>query len=77
MMKEVRELFGEKGDLSMMRVMSFLCVTGAIYVAVIGLGKPSVDYSGLSLLCSTFLAAAMGGKVAQKRLENESNVNKE
>lgn len=64
-----RELITENGKLSMMRVMSLLCCLTAIGIAVIGLNKPVVDYSGLSLLCSTFLTAAMGGKIMQKRLE--------
>ena len=53
----------------MMRVMSFLCCIAAIAIAIIGLNKPIVDYSGVSLLVSSFLTAAFGGKIMQKRIE--------
>ena len=66
----LKELFVESnGKLSAMRVMSMTCCLTAIGIAMYGISKPSTDYSGLSLLCSTFLTAAMGGKIMQKRLE--------
>lgn len=52
-----------------MRVMSLLCCSTAISIAIIGLYHPPVDYSGLSLLVGAFLASAFGGKIAQKRIE--------
>lgn len=53
----------------MMRVMSLLCCATAVVLAVLGLYKQTVDYSGLSLLVGAFLASAFGGKIAQKRIE--------
>jgi len=49
--------------------MNLLCCLSAIGIAILGLEKPIVDYSGLALLCSTFLASAVGGKILQKRIE--------
>lgn len=69
MMKWVGELFSESGGVSMMRVMSIICVIAAVAIAIIGLNRIPVDYSGLSLLCSSFLAGAFGGKLAQKKTE--------
>jgi hypothetical protein len=78
-MKFLKDLFSEDSTLSSMRVMSMVCCISAVIVAIVGLKKPSVDYSGLALLCSVFLSAAMGGKVLQKRIEvsgaqSESNI---
>lgn len=53
----------------MMRLMALLSLLAAIGIAVIGLKKPVVDYSGLSLLCGAFLSAAFGGKIMQKNIE--------
>lgn len=68
-MRLIRELLSDSGSISVMRVMSLLCCLAAIAVAVMGLNKPQVDYSGVSLLVSSFLTAAMGGKILQKRIE--------
>ena len=57
---------------SMMRFMSIICCLAAIVIAIIGLNKPVIDYSGLSLLCGTFLGAAFGGKIAQKNIESKA-----
>lgn len=65
----LKKLFSENGGVSMMRIMTLACCLAAITMAIVGLSKVPVDYSGLSLLCSTFLAGAFGGKVAQKKLE--------
>ncbi len=62
-------LLSENGSLSTMRLMSLVCCGNAIVISIIGITRPQVDYSGVSLLVSTFLAAAMGGKIAQKRIE--------
>ena len=62
----IRQLFSESGNISMMRVLSLICVLAACGIAIYGLNAPVVDYSGLTLLCSTFLGAGIGGKVAQK-----------
>jgi hypothetical protein len=68
-MKWLYDLFSESGDVSSLRVMSMICVLGACAIAIIGLNKPVVDYSGLSLLCSSFLGAGLGSKVLQKKTE--------
>jgi hypothetical protein len=65
----LRELFSEKSTVSSMRVMSMICCWNAVIVSIVGLSKAQPDYSGISLLASTFLAAAFGGKLAQKRIE--------
>ncbi len=52
-----------------MRVMSIICCFAAIAIAFVGLNKPVIDYSGLTLLCGAFLSAAFGGKILQKRTE--------
>jgi hypothetical protein len=63
------KLFSESSGVSMMRVMSFICCVAAVTIAIVGLNKVPIDYSGLALLCSSFLSAAMGGKILQKKLE--------
>lgn len=68
-MKFLNQLLSDKGSVSSMRVMSLSCVLTAIMIAIIGLMKPAVDYSGLALLCGTFLGAGFGGKIAQKKSE--------
>lgn len=68
-MSWLRELFSDSGSVSLMRVMSLLCCLSAIVIAIIGVSKSQVDYSGVSLLVSSFLTAAMGGKIMQKRIE--------
>lgn len=52
-----------------MRLMCLLCCLASMSIAFMGLNKPVVDYSGLSMLCGTFLAAAFAGKALQKPSE--------
>jgi len=68
-MRFLKDLLSESGRVSMMRLMSLLSLLASIAIAIIGLNKPIVDYSGLSLLCGAFLSAAFGGKIAQKSIE--------
>lgn len=68
-MSLLKELFSEEGQYSLMRVMSLICCISAVGIAAYGLSKDQIDYSGLSLLVSAFLTAAMGGKILQKRIE--------
>lgn len=69
-MKWMRELFSENnGNLSSIRVMAMICVIASVVIAIVGLNRVVVDYSGLALLCSTFLGAGLGSKVYQKRTE--------
>lgn len=62
-------LLSDKGSISMVRLMSLLSCLTAIIIAFIGIYKPTPDYSGLSILCGTFLSTAFAGKVIQKRIE--------
>lgn len=55
-----------------MRLMALMCCITAIVIAIIGINKPIPDYSGLSLLCGTFLGAAFVGKAMQKSNEPPS-----
>ena len=61
-MKQIlKELFGETGDLSMMRLMCFIAVCAAVGLAFMGKDSSVV----------VFLTAAFGGKTAQKYVENK------
>lgn len=68
-MNFLKGLFSEHGAISMMRLMALLCCLNAIVLSIIGLEKATPDYSGISLLCGTFLGMAFGGKLMQKRTE--------
>lgn len=68
-MESLKYLFSSKGDSSMMRVMSLVCCLTGVGIAIHGINRPAVDYSGLSMLCGTFLGIAFAGKVAQKSIE--------
>jgi hypothetical protein len=58
-MRLIREMFSESGDISCMRVMSFVAL-----LAAIGLAFTGHDNSVL-----VFVGAAFGGKIAQKHIE--------
>jgi hypothetical protein len=62
-MKILREIFGETGDLSMMRVLCFMSMCTAIVLA----------FQGKDAEVVIFVGAAMGGKVSQKYIENSGN----
>lgn len=74
MIEFLRNLFSENGSVSAMRVMSLICIFASCGIAIYGLNRPVIDYSGLTLLCGTFLSAGMGGKVLQKSQEVKSKV---
>lgn len=65
----LKQLFSDNGSVSMMRVMSLLCCITAVIIAVLGIYKQTIDYSGLTLLVGAFLSAAFGGKIMQKKIE--------
>lgn len=69
----IKQLFSDGGSVSMMRVMSIICCIASIILAIIGLNRTPIDYSGLSLLCGAFLSAAFGGKIMQKRIEADGS----
>ena len=68
-MNFIKDLLNEKSTVSSMRVMSFLSLFTAIGIGIAGVCKAAPDYSGLSLLVSTFLSAAFIGKISQKSIE--------
>lgn len=68
-MKWIKDLFSEKSDVSMMRVMSLISLLTAVSISIAGMCKVAPDYSGLSMLCGAFLGAAFMGKVTQKSVE--------
>lgn len=76
-MEFLKALFNENSSVSSVRVMSIVCCITAIILAFVGINKTPIDYSGLSLLCGTFLGAAFTGKIVQKRIEVDSAKNPE
>lgn len=68
-MRLLVQLFSENGNVSMMRIMSLLACLAAIGIAIAGMLQPVIDYSGISMLAGTFLAAAFAGKALQKGSE--------
>ncbi len=70
-MKHILDLLSENRGPSMLRFMSLICCLAAIAIAILGLRRPVVDYSGLTMLCSAFLGAAFTGKILQKRIETK------
>lgn len=75
-MKFLADMLSNGKGMSSMRVMAMLCCLTAIGLAFIGINKPAPDYSGLSMLCGTFLAGAMVGKTSQKAIENKTTPDK-
>ena len=61
-------LFSDSGNVSMVRVLSLICVLTASGIALYAVSK-GTDLSGISILCGTFLGAGLGAKVAQKSME--------
>jgi hypothetical protein len=66
----LHQLFSDSGTVSMVRVLSLLCVLAA---TGIGLKVAAVNgnMSDAAILVSAFLVPAFGGKVWQKSVENE------
>lgn len=67
----LKALFSEDSRVSAMRVMSMIALLTAVVIGLVGVSKTTVDWSGLALLCSTFLGAAFGGKALQKGMETK------
>jgi hypothetical protein len=55
MTKWLSGLFSENGTVSMMRLMSIICCIAAVVISIMGIEKPVVDYSGISLVVSVFI----------------------
>ena len=68
-MRFLRELFSENSTISSMRVMCMIALLSAVGIAIAGIMRPTVDYSGLTMLVTAFLGAAMTGKLVQKNIE--------
>ncbi len=68
-MKEfIKQLFSDSGDISMMRVLSFICVITASFIALRAVSVGS-DLNAAAVLCGVFLGAGISGKVVQKVTE--------
>lgn len=65
----VLNLFSDTGTVSMMRVLSLICVLTASGIAIHAVTVGS-DLNAAAILCSVFLGAGITGKVVQKGLEN-------
>lgn len=64
-------MFSESGEVSQMRVMSMLSLLVGSFLAIYGIEKSTVDYSGLTMLAGLFVGAAFTGKVMQKKVETD------
>ena len=62
-------MFSETGEVSEMRVMSLISLFVGSFIAIYGMTKTPVDYSGVAMLAGLFIGAAFTGKIAQKRVE--------
>lgn len=64
-----RDIFSAQGNISAMRIMAFIALMVAAFVAIYALimGR---DLTAASVLCGAFLAAAFGGKALQSFSEN-------
>ena len=65
MKKFILDMFSESSNVSMMRVLALICVLTA---AILALRASLIggDLTSVSILCSTFLGAGIGGKVLQR-----------
>lgn len=70
----LQKLFSEHGDVSMVRLLSLVCVITASVLAMLGMYTTNHTLESVAILCGTFLTAGMGAKVLQKRIEANSNV---
>lgn len=64
----LKDLFSDSSTVSMVRVLSFICVVTASGVAIYSVAKGS-NLDSVSVLCGTFLGIGMGAKVSQKAIE--------
>lgn len=67
----LKDLFSDSSSVSMMRVLSFICVITASGVAIYSVSKGS-NLDSVSVLCGVFLGAGISGKVMQKVTEAKS-----
>lgn len=66
-----KDLFSDSSSVSMIRVLSLICVLTASGVAIhaVSIGA---NLDSVSVLCGVFLGAGISGKVSQKILENKA-----
>lgn len=69
-MRCIKEMFSETGDISMMRVLSFICVITASGIAIHAASCGS-DLNAAAVLCGVFLGAGITGKVVQRMAEGK------
>jgi len=67
-MNLLSQLLSDTGNISMMRALSLICVLTATGIAIHAISAGS-DLNATAILCSTFLGAGIGGKIAQKSFE--------
>lgn len=65
----LQQLFSESGGVSMVRVLSLVCILTASILAFYGMHNSTHSLEAVAILCGTFLTAGMGAKVLQKRSE--------
>lgn len=65
MRRWMRDLLSERSDVSMMRLLSLICVLTASGIAIRAVVMDR-DLSAAAVLCSVFLGAGIGGKAIQK-----------
>lgn len=70
MKRFILEVFGETGDISMMRLLSFICVLTASAIAMKAVVYGS-DLNATAVLCSVFLSSGIAGKVIQRGVESK------
>ena len=61
--------------LSMMRLLSFICVICACVIALAGIIK-GLDLNQLAFICGIFLGTGIGGKYMQTKTEGKTNEDK-
>ncbi len=64
----LKDLFSDNSNVSMMRVLSLICILTASGVAIHAVSVGS-NLDSVSVLCGVFLGAGISGKVTQKMVE--------
>jgi len=63
-----KKLFSESSEVSMTRVLSFMCVLTACLIVIYSMHK-AIDLNSVAGICSTFLGFGLSAKVIQKQIE--------
>lgn len=75
MIAYIKQMLSNKSEVSAMRAMSFIALIVGSIIAAYGIYRDA-DLGGLAELVGVFLAAAFGGKVAQKHIESKAKDDK-